>query len=81
LLGCFSAQSAKYLPVSPFNSGHVATYTIVAAPCNSEYMAFSAPKKEVHITTGFYYSCLLLHIELPPFTAFDKKNLPKDAWH
>jgi len=44
-------------------------------------MAFSAPKKEVHIITGFYYGCLLLHIELPPFTAFDKKNLPKDAWH
>jgi hypothetical protein len=42
-------------------------------------MAFSAPKKEVHVTTGFYYGCLLLHIE--PFTAFDKKNLPKDAWH
>ncbi len=43
-------------------------------------MAFSAPKK-VHVTTGFYYGCLLLHIEPPPFTAFDKKNLPKDAWH
>ncbi len=41
---------------------------------------FQPPKNEVHVTTGFYYG-FLLHIELPPFTAFDKKNLPKDAWH